>query len=809
MNTNPRALMAHEMAEFSDEPVATQPDTAAHDNPILKVHRILLGRYHWAVLLGLVLGILLAGAAHFLVKDTYRSKGAIRITPLIPQPLANEPSIMPMYNSFMEMQVQIISSTRAIEMAMESADWKAVMRKAKPHSLSVFADSLKVKHERDGELIEISYGDHDPQVAAVAVKAMVDAYMRVAAEYAVDQDAKTTSILESERKRLTDLVTDLNRQIMDIAGQYGTDDLNRIYEGKLELCINLERMIKEKEAELAVAQATEATTTQASATKPAAPEMLSPEIIAARGDAQMRDLLSLRDRQGSDVESLTARLGAMHMSVQRAEADLRATETRIANLMQKYQAAATQPGLAMPMPAVTQQMNASQLLRLIDTLKVQYEAAQKEMNEVGSKSLQIGKIKRDVGVAKDDLDRIKEQLNRRNVQAQVGTQPMVLSNGDLPQRPENKRKRNFTVLGGFGGMMLGIGIVALIGFLDRRLRSVADAQSFFDRTNRVLGILPALPDDLTDPEQAAMAAYCVHHIRTLLQLGAGPDNHPVIAVTSAGPRDGKTSLVLSLGHSYAATGAKTLLIDFDVVGMGLTSRSGVSVRRKIGDMLLLAGRIKTEQLEEAQAQAQKTGRHLGQILIESELITAAELEAILETQRGSTLGLLDVLEGEPLADCIAAGGTNLSVLAVGDVGKKHVGQLSLQQVQRILREARENFDVVLVDTGPVLGSLESCIVAAVADEVIVVVARGQQRPLIDKAFSRLRDIGAKVAGIVFNRAGQNDLEDSDYTSYRNSQRLAEMPTIKGRRDRVRRLGPVARAVVDTEPAAETSPEEST
>jgi polysaccharide biosynthesis transport protein len=807
MNPNARALPAAEAAEFPQESAPVQAPATGHDHPFVKLHRILAGRYHWAILLGLLLGGAAGGAAHYLVKNVYRSPGALQIAPMQSDPLLGQVAIMPMYNSYMDAQVQIITSTRTIQMAMESPDWKAAMRKAPPHSLNDFTDGLKVKHERDGEVIEISYDDRDPQVAAAAVQSIVDAYMRIHTEFAATDQQKTFSILEDERKRLTDLLTDQNQKITDIAGKYATDDLNQIFTAKLELCIGLERNISEKMTELAMAQAAESTSTRP-ATGPAPVEQLTPEIIAARGDRQMGELLVRRDQLAAQVESLTAGYGSMYPSVQRAQADLNAVVTQIEKLKQKYQAAATQPGLAMPLQTASTQMTAAQLQRLIDTLKVQYEATQKEMNEVGTKALQIGKIKREVSVAKDELDQVKSQLNKIQIVALVASKPSVVAAGIVPTRPVKDKNRTMTMVGGAGGMMLGVCLVALVGLLDRRLRSVADAQTFFDRSNRVLGILPALPEDLTDPEQAAMAAYCVHHIRTLLQLGAGPDAHPVIAVTSAGPRDGKTSLVLSLGHSYAATGAKTLIIDFDLVGMGLTSRAGVSMRRPIGDLLLREGRIKRDQLEEAQARSLKTGRHLGQSLIEMGLITSADLDALLETQRGSTLGLLDVLEGEPLADCLAAGGNNLSVLTVGDVGKKHVGQLSLQQVQRIFREARRSFDVVLIDTGPVLGSLESCIVTAVADEVILVVARGQHRPLIDKALKRLTDIGAKMAGIVFNRAGQGDLEDSDYSSYRNSQRLVEVSGANGRRERTRRLGPVARAVVDAEPAAEVPAEDS-
>src|SRR5204863_9112175 len=91
----------------------------------------------------------------------------------------------------------------------------------------------------------------------------------------------------------------------------------------------------------------------------------------------------------------------------------------------------------------------------------------------------------------------------------------------------------------------------------------------------LLGILPNLPDRLTDPAQAATAAHCVHQIRTMLQINSSEDRK-VYAVTSASPGDGKTSLTLALGLSFAASGSRTLLIDCDLVGAGLTSRLNVN-----------------------------------------------------------------------------------------------------------------------------------------------------------------------------------------------------------------------------------------
>jgi hypothetical protein len=60
----------------------------------------------------------------------------------------------------------------------------------------------------------------------------------------------------------------------------------------------------------------------------------------------------------------------------------------------------------------------------------------------------------------------------------------------------------------------------------------------------------------------------------------------------------------------------------------------------------------------------------------------------------------------------------------------------------------------------VLGSIEATPVCAAADGVILTVSRGQQRPLVEKAIQHLMSIGARFAGVVFNRAQANDFARS-------------------------------------------------
>jgi capsular exopolysaccharide synthesis family protein len=326
----------------------------------------------------------------------------------------------------------------------------------------------------------------------------------------------------------------------------------------------------------------------------------------------------------------------------------------------------------------------------------------------------------------------------------------VLSAGDIPIQPYKDPRKPAAAGLGLAGLMLPILAFLLIGLADHRFRfsDQADDETGGAGLPPLLGILPTLPDRLNDPEPAAVAAHCVHQLRIMLQVGtahgAGADGQPVsqrkaYVITSASPGDGKTSLTMALGLSFAASGSRTLVIDCDMVGQGLTNR----------------------------------------------------------LKAGGSQGLLEALQAGTLAGRVKKTTTpNLYVLPIGQAESAHAGALSPQSVRRLLVEARKIFDVVVIDTGPILGSLEAQVLSAAADSVILTVARGQQQPLLQKALRMLRQIGAHVAGMVFNRAQQKDFEKSVTSSSIKSVSHAT-PT---RRELLEegaegsRFGPLARSV---------------
>jgi polysaccharide biosynthesis transport protein len=278
----------------------------------------------------------------------------------------------------------------------------------------------------------------------------------------------------------------------------------------------------------------------------------------------------------------------------------------------------------------------------------------------------------------------------------------VMNYGEEPNSAFTDGRKKLAAVGFVLGGGLPVAFIMLLGLLDGRFRYSDEAVNP-KRHTQLLGILPYLPARMHDPEQAAVAAHCVHQVRTLLQIGGQMYDRRVFTVTSPTAGDGKTSLSLSLGLSFAASGSKTLLLDFDMVGGGLTS--GMQAKTDHGVMdAVLAG-------------------------------SAAEF--IKPTSF-----------------------PNLSILPIGRDDARQVSRLSPTVVRKLIEQVRDQFEVVVIDTGPILGSIEASLACAAADGVILTLGRGQQRQHADRAIDHLSAIGAKLLGVVFNRADANDFKRS-------------------------------------------------
>jgi Mrp family chromosome partitioning ATPase len=296
--------------------------------------------------------------------------------------------------------------------------------------------------------------------------------------------------------------------------------------------------------------------------------------------------------------------------------------------------------------------------------------------------------------------------------------------------------------GGVGGACLPVFGVALFGLVYRRYRFVDEAEAMAGaRQLRMLGVLPVLPSRMNGDGRATDAAQCVHQIRVMLQGGGEAGPHAYL-VSSGTAREGKTSLCVALGLSFAASGSRTLLIDGDMVGRGLTRA------------------LRAEGLS----------------------------------------GLREALETGKLS--IRQRPDGLSVLTAGDSTSADACKVSATSIRRLLVEARKHFDTILVDSGPILGSVEAAVVAREVDGVIFVITRGQDPDTVDRSLRHLDSIGARVLGAVFNRANVTDFYRSfQASSLRPDENSARKAASAPKGYDTRTLfGPIVSSVASCAPA---------
>ena len=160
-------------------------------------------------------------------------------------------------------------------------------------------------------------------------------------------------------------------------------------------------------------------------------------------------------------------------------------------------------------------------------------------------------------------------------------------------------------------------------------------------------------------------------------------------------------LATALGMSFAASGARTLVIDADLVGAGLSRRMGTIVHEPIETIIRKHGMMDQADLSHAVTQATTQGRSLDQVLLEGDLIDQEHYDSVMRLQRDTSLGLLDACAPGRLRACV--GSTDISnfyILSVGSGRPHDASRLSPAAMRELIRQAREAFDIVLADVGP-------------------------------------------------------------------------------------------------------------
>jgi capsular exopolysaccharide synthesis family protein len=270
-----------------------------------------------------------------------------------------------------------------------------------------------------------------------------------------------------------------------------------------------------------------------------------------------------------------------------------------------------------------------------------------------------------------------------------------------PSSPDVKRNLMLGLLLAFGAAAAS---VALAEMLDAGLATAEDVERRLDTA--YLGSIPLLSSIAEGPTEAPMDyvvakplsafAEAFRSLQAALVYARLGEPVKMVAITSALPGEGKTTTAVCLARSIALQGRKVLIVDCDL-------------RRRTVNRLL---------------------------------------------QDEPTVGLLEVLNGEAtLQQAISvdtATGAHVLPLAASKFTPKDV--FGTVAMDRLLAELRSRYDLVVLDTAPVLPVADTRVLAQKAD-LLVFLARWRKtpQPAIEAAFRLLNTTGVSVGGVVLTQ----------------------------------------------------------
>jgi capsular exopolysaccharide synthesis family protein len=716
---------------------AIEPEAPASPNPLLMLHNLLRGRYPLAVglaLLGLIIG---APIGYFAVKPTYRSQGVIEVRSTLPRLLfeTEQNERIPDFGPFLITQMELLRSSRVISLAMQDPEWRDLGRGIEPQQVAAFTKSLEVTSPRNSQLIYVLFRDDDPRAAAIAVKAVIRAYERVFVDLEIGAGTPLMAALNDLRSRQTADLRAISERIRALSGEYDPDSLEQIHESKLKLWLEAEVASKRAQVRASLWAGTQpqAETGEIEID----PDVERAQAIEAlvRTDSRMVDLQRERLAREREVHEASLRVSANHPRAVEARRRLQLVQDEIEKRRGEL-AELAESVQGQPSPMLAGDVMVPEDPRIAEQVwRSTSEFYRADLEEITRRKRDVADLRAEEAAARDLLEVTRQRILTLNVEGgKGGNRLAVLSYGETPISPEKDRRAALAAVGGLGLAGVGVGVVLLMGLADRRIKYIEPIREQLRPVERLLGALPEVPGGVFDIRKSPEASYAMNHLRGMLQIRQRNTGHRLIGVTSPGPGEGKTTVVFNLGLTLAKAGTRVLLIDCDFDGGGLTSR----LRREFKDTLTLSGK-----------------------------------PASISFENG---GLHAALMNQPLDDVIIdTGVANLAVMHLGMEPGSEKSDLSPERLHDLFARLAKRFDLILIDTGPILGSVEAAIVASEVQGMVLVVSRGGDKSDADRAVTMLNNAHAWIEGLVFNRALLADVERSVYRSSVSARSVMRLP----------------------------------
>lgn len=579
--------------------------------------------------------------------------------------------------------------------------------------------------DREGNMIQITARDEDPEMAARLANLYMDEYVAFTRQASRSQLTAARSFLEEQARQRKQELQATEQKIEAYKQQQGAFALDQEESRLVNQIAQLETQRGEARVELQM--------------KRSSLKSLQQELDSIRPDRLSERVGSSIEQEIDALQSTIAKLELSKQELQlkagtltpsdstqlaQIEGRIQKLRSQVSRLSDEYVDEIMASGLSadegvqrvkdLRSQIADVRIEISGLEARIDVLSDRLQEYEARLQSIPEQSMALAQLERQRTHAQQMYDYVVDQLQQTRIQekTELGYAEEV-AEASVPGVPVRPRPRRNLILGLLLGLLGGIGGALVRDQLDNR---VYKPDRLNDLGYREIGVIPNLTPIIEDqlegkatvernghqlessvisaakPHSAAAEAF--RHLRTNVQFGRVKNGATTFLVTSPGAGDGKSVTAANLAVVMAEAGQSTLLIDADLHRPRVHKLFGMS--RSPG----LVEALKNNHLHE----------HVN----------------------------------TPLID-------DLCVLPAGERLDRPSEVLGSSQLEGLLRGAKKVFDVILLDTSPVLATSDAPLLATHCDATLCVVRAGMTTEAeLNDAMKALEEVDAHVLGAVFN-----------------------------------------------------------
>ena len=309
--------------------------------------------------------------------------------------------------------------------------------------------------------------------------------------------------------------------------------------------------------------------------------------------------------------------------------------------------------------------------------------------------------------AKHVLDAAENRLVTSRMQMQIGMVPAKIWEKAEPAiRPGKPNVPLYMLLAMVTGLAVGVGLAFFIEYLDTSVKSLDDVERALGVP--VLAVVPKGVTPLIESTTDTSDAEAYRILQTNFEFNIKNPNAKTLTMVSGGPGEGKSTTLNNLAVTCARGGYRILLIDADL-------------RRP-------------------------SQHHFFNV--------------------DNSVGLSDILIGSKELKDVAVSTTvpNLSFVPSGKLPQDAVGILNSQRMTDLIAFAKGQYDLVFLDSPPILGVSDASVLTSEVDMTIMVVQhRRFPRDMLLRVKQSILQVGGNLLGAVLNAVDAK--HDSGYQYY--------------------------------------------